>query len=88
MLDFKALPDSALTLFNEFGESYRAGAITTYTKTVNRLKMRWELDNPMTNVSPFTYAMVHTQKRVLNVTKIVPFAPGVNPKEIELEFAV
>lgn len=88
MLDTKSLPDSLLTLFNQFGETYEAGEITTFTKGISKIKMRWTCPTPMKNLSPFTHAMVHTARKIINVSAIIPFEPGTEPKEIELEFAV
>lgn len=82
------LIDSSLTLFNKYGEKYEAGAMSTFTKTNAKIRMRWLCNKPLGNTSPFTHAMVHTNRSVLKVTGISPFEPGTFPKEIELEFAV
>lgn len=82
------LAESSLTLFNEYGETYKAGIISTYVKTNSKLRMRWSCAEPMTNNSPFTHAMLHTDRRVLRISTIQPFEPGTDPKEIELEFAL
>ena len=86
MLDIKSLPDTLLTLFNEFGERYDAGDITTFTKGASKIKMRWTCADQMENVSPFTHAMLRKRNKVVAMVPIIPFEPGSNPREIELEF--
>jgi hypothetical protein len=82
------LVDSLLTLFNEYGEKYEAGPMTTYVKSGSKLRMRWTCNEPMGNVSPFTHAILHSAKSVVRLSTIRPFAPGADPKEIELEFGI
>lgn len=84
----RRLADSSLTLFNEYGETYDAGALSTFKKTAAKLQMRWTCDDKMENTSPFTHALVHTDRRTLKVVAIKPFEPGTDPKEIELEFSL
>lgn len=84
----KNLVDSTLTLFNEYGEKYSAGKMSTYVKTGSKLRMRWEALGPMKNVSPFTMAMLHSGIKILRVSNIRAFEPGIDAKEIELEFAL
>lgn len=62
----------ALTLTNEYGESVTSREINTLLHTKNRVRTRWNLPEPTTNVSPFTKGFVHSGRTLWAVFDIAP----------------
>lgn len=77
-------PDTTLTLFNESGESYLAGALTALIHTNKGLTLRYQLTEPFSHALPFTYAMVHSGKDVWNIVSIAPIDNGIEGTEVEV----
>jgi hypothetical protein len=84
MPDINRLSNANLTLFNESGETYPAGEITTLIHTNKGLTLRWSAVNPFTHVLPLTHAAIYTGKRILQVVAIRPLDNGVTGTELEL----
>jgi len=78
------LANAKLTLFNDAGETYPAGDITTLIHTNKGLTLRWAAPEPLNNALPFTYAALHRGKKIIQVTQIKPVDNGVYGTEFEL----
>jgi hypothetical protein len=83
---FSAFPgDLSLTLFNEQGESYRAGEIKSLVHKKNSVKIRWERTEPFTHSLPLTYGVLHRGKKVWEVVSIKPLDNSADGSELEIE---
>ena len=73
-----------LTLTNEQGELHEAGE-PTYVKPLSRKTiMRWQTENWKNNF-PFTFAILHTAKEIIDARIITPVFPDTE-KIIEMEY--
>lgn len=76
--------DTSLTLFNDSGEVYSAGKVTTLIHTNKGLTLRWALPEPFNHTSPFTQAMIHTGHKIWNVLTIKPLDNSAVGTEVEV----
>lgn len=76
-----------LTLFNESGESYTAGEVTTFARVGSKAKIRWEASNPFSHVMPLTHAILHRGKSVWTVVAIRPVNNDIECTELELRYS-
>lgn len=78
------LADAKLTLFNQKGETYSAGEVTTLIHTNKGLTLRWKASEPFSHALPFTWAALHKGKKIFNVITIKPLDNGAVGTELEL----
>lgn len=62
----------SITLYNEYNEAVTANEIVTLTHTKTKARIRWALSQPVTNISPFTKAIIHSGKNVWAALNIRP----------------
>lgn len=73
--DFLKKSDLYLTLTNEQGEVYSAGK-ADYIKPLNtKTVIRWHVDGQYENIHPFTHAIVHGLREILDLHFIKPIQP-------------
>jgi hypothetical protein len=82
----KQFSEVDLTLFNEKGESHRAGELRTLTHKNNGIRMVWGKNRPFTNIHPLTHAVIHRGSKVWNVIGIRPINNDVEGTEIEITY--
>ena len=75
--------DAALTLYNDYGEAATASKVITLTQMNNKARIRWEIKNPVINISPFNHAIVHKGRTVWASFDIPPVLLE-GAKEIEV----
>lgn len=75
-----------LTLFNDKGESYRAGNITTFKRTNKGVKIRWESNKDFNHIMPLTYAILHRGRKMFTVFGINPIVNSILASELEINY--
>ncbi len=62
--------NAELTLFNDYGESYYAGLVREVRSHRSKIVLRFNVEEQPANASPFTWALLHNGKKVLNAQAI------------------
>lgn len=83
--EFLQKSDVLLTLTNEAGETYRAGKPDYVKPLASKTIMRWKTKGDYTNINPFTYAILHNERKVFSAVYIQPLLPQTETV-IELEY--
>lgn len=73
--DFLKSHDVQLTLVNSAGETYNAGSAVSITNYSHKNLLKFYTDGNYTNIRPFTYAVLHSQREIFDGLFIKPILP-------------
>lgn len=74
--DFLKKNDLLLTLVNEQGEKYEAGPANHIRPLKTKTIIRWSGLGNFSNVFPFTYAVLHGERKIFQAMTIRPIMAG------------
>lgn len=83
--EFLKKNDLHLTLINEQGEKYEAGAVDYVKMLKSKAVLRWTDEGSYKNVFPFTCAVLHGKRDIFEALHIRPLILG-NESVIELVY--
>lgn len=74
--EFLRNSDLYLTLTNNEGETYDTGMADKVKSLKSKTIFRWKVNAGYTNVFPFTLAVLHSNRRILDALYIKPILPN------------
>ena len=72
----KSGADLFLTLTNEQGEKFEAGPANYVNPYNTKTVIKWTVNPSYENIFPFTYAVLHSEKKIFDIRFIRPILPN------------